>query len=234
MSEVTFPLPRLAAAVLAWLVVLVMAVPSGWAAGPPCDAPLRVKEVEIKGVKVRLPIPDGYEEMQREDHPETYDWMVKVTEGIGQQPLAYLINAADREALRSDPGVNIRFATAAADDDSWDAVIKEDSMERDREYFIEYVKDIWEGFNEVAREENRIERDYVGIYDGKKSVSALYIGKNKLINKKYKSGLSISFIVLDKKVVEFTFFHKIFFQNDSFQLIHTTLNYLKNIDQGCY
>ena len=62
---------------------------------PDPDTPLRVKMVEIKGTKVRLPIPDGYEEMRREDSPHLYDWMVDIATLGRRIPLAYLINSSD-------------------------------------------------------------------------------------------------------------------------------------------
>ena len=197
------------------------------------DTPLKVKIVDIRGTKVRLPIPDGYEEMKREDHPETYDWMKDITSPPDRMlQLVFLINSEDKIKLREDATFEFRCGFAISRCNQWDAVIEENSMIHTRGYFKEFIKDLVEGANELRKNDGEIKQEYRYIHNGIKTISALVIDYKNI--KKYRSSFTLSYMILDKKVAEYTLYKKIYDTDDIIQIKNITLNFLKKIDKGSY
>ena len=187
------------------------------------EIPLRVKNVEIKKVKVRLPIPDGYEEMQREDHPERYDWMVEAVAGDDMLPLAFFINSEDKANLKRGEKVNLRYGFAFSDKSFWDAVIFGNTIEQDRAYFEKYINFLSEG-EELY--------DYQIIYNALKSISFSCISKEKIPNEPFKKARTESYVILDHKVVAMCLYKKAYTTDDIEELTRMTVSYLEKIDQG--
>ena len=200
---------------------------------PPAPTKLRVKMVEIKNTKVRLPIPDGYEEMRREDHPGYYSWMVSVTLDETMQPLAYFINSEDKALLQQGKDVNLRYGFAFSDESFWDAVIWRNRMDGDvRQHFVEYIRDGCDGVNEIARKENRELYDWNYIHSGKRSIAYYWLSKNKILEEKYRRLRIGSYIVLDRKIVGVSLYIKVKDDDDIALLRAITTSYLTAIDQG--
>ena len=217
------------------LLFVLSLMPSCRAADAPTekDTPLCVKNVVIKGAKVRLPIPDGYEEMQREDDPETYDWMKEVNSDDGTLPLAYLIHSDDKARLKNGEDVNLRYGFAIADESSWDAVVISDTIKKgDRAYFTQYIKDINDGANELSQKAGEDLYDWKYIHSGLKTISWLSVSQNKINVRKFKGARTGSFIIVDHKTIIVCLYFKVYTDNDIYQLTNTTVSYLKKIDRA--
>jgi len=216
-------------------VFLSLAAPQCLALEAPPDlaTPLRVKIVEIKGAKVRLPIPDGYEEMLSKDEGVLiYAWMMVNATGGGRIPLAYFINSSDKKKFKKDDE-RIRHAVAFADPDYFDLTISKTVIDgKLREALTIYIKNINDLYNDIQNEMKESEYAQEIIYSKKKSISAsfkrhLFDKKNNMIEE-----IILSFILLDQKLVEIHF-HK-FKDIESSILIRDTENYLVKINQGCF
>ena len=193
---------------------------------------LQVKNVIIKGTKVRLPIPEGYEEMRREDDPERYDWMVGLNSDEESLPLAYLINSEDKATLKRGERVNLRYGFAYAHDHSWDAVIASNSLLYDREYFKKYIKELRQGIAELDRADGEDPKIWGYIYDGRKSISYFWVSRNKAKGKNYKYLGTKSFVVLDRKVAIVVLYLRGYEDSDVAALKKITIEYLEKIDRG--
>lgn len=193
---------------------------------------LRVKNVEIKGVKVRFPIPDGYEEMQREDHPVVYDWMTEFVFREKHLPVALFINSSDKAQLKKDKRTNFRYGMAFSDDDFWDAIIFGNTMNKSvRKYFENYILELSSGINELRRKSGGIEYDWEYMHSGRKTISSFNIGNRNASGEEYKNAFTRSYIVLNSKIVAVCMYKDVYTYTDVDDLKQSTLSYLKMIDK---
>ena len=194
------------------------------------DTPLRVKMVEIKGAKVRLPIPDGYEEMRREDSPHLYDWMVDIATLGRRIPLAYLINSSDRKKIKKDDE-RIRYSIAFTDSVYNGITICEHNLEIDMRFTLyRYVSDMLDIINPVEREFNKPEFKLDKTHINKRSFVLKFTRKRKNNDSQNLEAMIWSFILLDTKIVEVHFYQ--FDHEESDAHGSGAYNYLKKIDRG--
>ena len=198
----------------------------------PGEWPENIKIVEIRGKTVRFPIPDGYEEMRREDHPDIYDWMVEVTGGDDMKALAFLIHSEDKSRLQRGEEVEIRHGFAYASDSFWDADMTGSIIWPYRAYFEKYIHDLCEGANEVALRKGENLYDWRYIYNGRKCISYFRIARNRLKDKDFWDFATKSFVVLDHKVVVVTLYAPAWARADVERLEKETEDYLRRMDRS--
>lgn len=198
--------------------------------------PLRTKEAEIRGTKIRLPIPDGYEEMQREDYPETYDWMVKTHTHDWILPLLFLINSEDKAFLKQGKLVaDLRYGLLFSEKAYWDAVIGDEQLEYFRTTMKKYAETIAERVDESFQKENRMPMTRSLLHEGKKSVSFLAVTQEKEPKEFFHGAANCpSYFVVDKKVVEAMFWRDAYDDPKIEDFKKDMLHYLKKIDSGNY
>lgn len=199
------------------------------------EAPLRVKHVEIRGVKIRLPIPDGYEEMRREDHPETYDWLVKTNSDEIILPLAYLINSEDKTTLsQGAPIVGLRYGVARSEKLYWGDCIDDERLDYFKTLVKDFVRAVAKRVDDVGASKNTVPMDRSLLHEGKKSMSFLNVMQGNWPGFFYKTAYCKSFIVADKKIVEVTLWRDAYKDIEIQALIDDALFYLKKIDNSKY
>ena len=213
---------------------LSLAASECWAMETSSDphAPLQVKMVEIKGAKVRLPIPDGYEEMRREDSPRIYDWMVDTAAFDGRIPLAYFINSMDKKKLKKDDE-RIRYSIVFADHAYYNIKSREYALEGElRSFLFSYIKDMIDIINSVEKEFNNHEFENKSVDVHSRSFSFVFKRKMQKDGIQGLEAMAWSFILLDRKIVEVHFYQ---FDHEGSEVRgNRVYNYLKKIDRGLF
>ena len=162
---------------------------------------LRMKDVEIRGRKVRLPIPVDYEEMRQEDAPLVYDLVVKLnSKENGRTLLAALIHSKDKALLQQGKDVELRYGAAFSSSLFGGAVMDKHQYIYFRERFVDYVKEINDGAND-AREEGESVYEWEYIYKGDRSVSSMTIDRSGVEAGQCMTLITESYAIIDKKII---------------------------------
>lgn len=197
------------------------------------DAPLRVKVVDIKGTKVRLPIPDGFEEMQREDHPETYDWMKNVYSDSLE--LIFLINSDDKKKLSENKNINFKYGMLFTPSSQ---LMTNKINKKNSNYalngFTEYIQEYIINYNKDAINEKRSELEYFYIFKNDKSASVLFISKEKEAGYKSKECFSRSFFVINNNVLLMTLYHDVYDDDGVKSISHEIRAYMEKMERSNY